>query len=144
MDRTEFERLRDLPGKFIAGDIVLERGKETSPLLSAIVAIENSAGVEAKLKVELNEETDAKTLNVWIPGIGPICRLDVDTRPHKPCGRSHKHSLQQPDCPHPSINLSRNVTDRAEMQGKTIHEVFTNFCVESMIEHRGVLIVPTA
>jgi hypothetical protein len=143
MDRTEFERLRDLPGKFIEGDIVLARDGNTAPVLTATVMIENEAGVEAKLDIKFNEKTDAKTLNVRLAGVGAICRLDVDSNLHKPCGRSHKHSLQQPDCPHPSINLSRKVADRTDLQGLTIHEVFTNFCVESRIEHRGNIIFPS-
>lgn len=139
MDRSEFERLRDLPNKSINGDIVLQRNRDDAPHLTAIVDIENSAGVEAKLKILYNEETDAKTFNVWIVGNGPICRLDVDARPHKPCGRNHKHSLKQPDCSHSSVNLSRDVVDRPDLGGKTIEEVFTIFCSQSNITHNGTL-----
>ncbi len=141
MDRLEFERLRDLPNKSIEGDIVLQRSRDEAPHLTAIVDIQNSAGADAKLKIFLNEETGAKTFNVWIVGVGAICRLDVDSRSHKPCGRNHKHSLQQHDCPHPSVNLGRNVADRPELAGKTIQEAFTIFCTQSNITHNGTLTV---
>lgn len=137
MDRSEFTRLRDLPGKAISDDIVLQRTKDTAPLFCATVPIDNSAGADAKLRIEWNEQTDAKTLNVWVVGTGPICRLEVDSRPHNPNGRSHKHSLQQPDCPHPSINLSRQIENRNDLNGKTIHEVFTDFCQKANIAQMG-------
>ncbi len=137
MDRSEFTRLRDLSGKTIEGDIILQQTRDTSPLFCATVSIENSAGTDARLRIEWNEQTDAKTLNVWAVGTGPICRLEVDSKPHKPAGRSHKHSLKQPDCPHPSINLSRQIDDRSDLSGKTIHEVFTDFCQKANITHAG-------
>ena len=137
MNRDEFERLRDLPDKRIVGDINLQRTKNTAPLLSCVVPIENSAGVNALVRIELNEQTDSKTLNVWIPDTGPICRLDVDARDHKEIGRSHKHSLKLPDCPHPSINLSRDIQSRADLAGMTIQEVFTDFCHKARITHEG-------
>lgn len=141
MDRSEFTRLRDLPGKSIDGDIVLQRTRETAPLLCATVRINNASGADAKLRIEWNEQTNAKTLNVWVAGTGPICRLEVDSKPHKPHGRSHKHSLQQPDCPHPSINLSRHIENRDDLQGHTIHEVFTDFCQKAHILHKGKIFV---
>ncbi len=137
MDRSEFTRLRDLSGKTIDGDVILQRTRDTAPLFCATVSINNSAGAEARLRIEWNEKTDAKTLNVWVAGTGAICRLEVDSRPHKPHGRSHKHSLQQPDCPHPSINLSRQIEDRSDLNGKTIHEVFTYFCQKASITVSG-------
>jgi hypothetical protein len=66
MDRSEFIRLRDLPGKAINGDIALQRTKDTAPLFCATVSIENSAGADARLRIEWNEQTDSKTLNVWV------------------------------------------------------------------------------
>ena len=139
MDRIEFERLRDLPDKFIEGDIVLQRSKDTSPLLSIVVPIENSAGVNATLRLELNEKTGTKTINVVVSGVGAICRLEVDGRPHKDYSGSHKHSLKLPDCTHPSINLGRQLEERSDLSGKDIKEVFTDFCKKANITHRGSL-----
>ncbi|MFP5512150.1 MAG: hypothetical protein ACLGJC_03565 [Alphaproteobacteria bacterium] len=82
MDRSEFERLRDMRGKRIVGDIRLERRSDNSVAWEARdIPIINADGVEARLNVQLVAETGAKTLNVKIPGIGPICRLEVDSRP---------------------------------------------------------------
>jgi hypothetical protein len=139
MDRREFERLRDLPGKKITGDIRLQRSRETAPLLSATVLIENSADVTAKLFIEFNEQTDAKILNVSIPGTGPICRLEVDTRSHKSIGRSHKHALHEMDCP--ALNLPREIQGRSDLSGKSFHEVFMDFCDKANIEHDGSFVM---
>lgn len=139
MDRTEFERLRDLSGKRIEGNIVLQRSKNLSPLLLAKVSILNDAGVTASLRIELNEQTDAKTLNVTISDVGPVCRLEVDSRPHKKIGRSHKHSLKLPDCPHSAVNLSRDICERNDLNGKSIQEVFTDFCKKANICFDGTL-----
>jgi len=96
MNRHEFEALRDLPGKRIRHQtITLTLRNELSPLLTADnVVVENSLGKDIRLNVTYNPETDSKVVNVQVAGTGPICRLCVDATPHKPCGRSHKHSLQ--------------------------------------------------
>jgi hypothetical protein len=138
MDRSEFERLRDLPDKSIDEDVVLQRSRDMSPLLFAVVPIRNSAGVDARVRVELNEKTDSKTINVVISGIGPICRLDIDGKEHKDFGNSHKHSLKLSDCSHPSVNLSRKIEKRADLSGKDIKDVFTDFCQKANITHHGL------
>ncbi|WP_143273148.1 hypothetical protein [Azospirillum palustre] len=141
MDRTEFERLRDMRGKRIVGDIRLERRSEISVAWEARdIPIINADGVEARLNVQLVAETGAKTLNVKIPGVGPICRLEVDSRPHKPAGRSHKHSLHHPDCPR--HNLKQDVVDRGDLDGRSLKEVFDAFCRMAHIVHDGSLILP--
>lgn len=141
MDRREFERLRDMPGKRIIGDIHLEQRSEISVAWEARdIPITNADGVEALLNVQLVVETGAKTLNVKIPGIGPICRLEVDSRPHKPAGRSHKHSLHYPDCPR--HNLKKDVVDRSDLDGQSLKEVFDAFCRMAHIVHDGSLILP--
>lgn len=142
MDRNEFEALRDLPGKTIAEDIVLQETKDNHPLYTARVTIRNDIGIDARLQITWNYETDAKSLNVWIPGVGPICRLDVDGPPHKPYGRCHKHSLKLPDCSSNVINLSRDIIDRNDLSSKSIKEVFTDFCQKACIEHHGEFHVP--
>jgi hypothetical protein len=82
MDRTEFEALRDLPGKQITQDIPFRR---TAPLRPNVVAddveILNTKGVELRLTIHFNPERGSKTFNVHVPGVGPICRLDVDGPP---------------------------------------------------------------
>ena len=90
MERSDFEHLRDLPGKTIAGDISLQKTKDSSPLYCATVSINTTTDVEARLRIEWNEQTDAKTLNVWIPGNGPIC-----TPPLQQCMRSLLQSTRR-------------------------------------------------
>jgi|GEM_PF-773117 len=140
MDRSEFERLRDLPGKRIAGDIRLAQRSDISAAWEAKdIPIANPDGVDARLTVQLVIETGAKTLNVRIMGVGPVCRLEVDSRPHKPAGRSHKHALRTPACPRE--NLKRSVVDRADLSGRSLSEVFDAFCRMAHIRHDGKLIV---
>jgi len=140
MDRIQFERIRDLPRKIIRGDIVLKSKKERSGVYIADdISIENSLGIEARLKIEWREETDAKCINVHVRGLGPICRLDVDSLRHKPCGRSHKHALKTPSCPENNLNI--DVLDRKDLSGLDIEAVFKEFCDISHIEHSGTFVI---
>jgi len=140
MDRNAFEKLRDLRGKTIDGDIIMKRNPSRRPLVAATVPIQNSEGADARLHIEWNEETNCKTLNVFVPGTGPICRLEVDSRKHGEIGRSHKHSLLTPDCP--SENLKRQVTDRADLTGKDLPAIFAAFCTMAYIHHNGSIKIP--
>ncbi|HEY0832638.1 MAG TPA: hypothetical protein VGE72_01910 [Azospirillum sp.] len=141
MDRSAFERLRDLPGKRIVGDIRLVQRNDVSAAWEAKdIPISNAEGVDARLTVQVVSETGAKTLNVKITGVGPICRLEVDSRPHRPAGRSHKHALRTPDCPRE--NLKRSVIDRSDLSGLPLNRVFDAFCQMAHIVHEGALIIP--
>ncbi len=141
MTRDEFERLRDLPGKVIVGDIRLASQRDLSTLLVADkIKIDNADDVDARLTMDFNPETGAKCINVHVSGVGPICRLEVDSRAHKPHGRSHKHALDTSECP--SENLKRKVIDFGQLSGKDIREVFGEFCKMAKIQHNGQLIIP--
>jgi len=141
VERSEFERLRNLPDKRIVGDIRLTQRSDISAAWEAKdIPIINAEGVDAQLTVQVVSETGAKTLNVKIAGIGPICRLEVDSRPHKPAGRSHKHALRTPNCPHE--NLKHDVIDRSDLSGFSLKEVFDAFCQMAHIIHEGTLILP--
>lgn len=87
-----------------------------------------------------NPEIGSKTCNVYVPGFGPICRLDVDGPTHRPAGRSHKHSLQGPRCP--ERNLPDAVIDRPDLAGRSFREVFAAFCAMANIVHKGELLIP--
>jgi hypothetical protein len=141
MNRNEFEQLRDLPGKYIEGDITLVPRKKDSPLWAAKAHI-GGASIEVRLDIEWNAKNESKTLNVTIPGIGAICRLEIDSKPHYPYGRNHKHALKESDCPTPSINLSRDIQNRDDLSGKDMQEIFNDFCRKAKIEHRGQLVLP--
>jgi hypothetical protein len=138
MDRHDFETLRDLPDKVIDGDIKLAPKNATLPLLTASrIPINNSLGIGLWMNINFNSETNAKGINVTLVGEGPICRLDVDGSRHGAAGRSHKHSLQDEH----SISrcLRDGVVGRDDLSGKTIQEVFQDFCDAANITHNGTL-----
>lgn len=136
MDRPSFEALRDLPGKTIHGDIRLARRAALAPLLVAEgIRIEAGGDTELLMSVHYNPEVGAKTVNVHVPGLGPICRLDVDGPAHRPAGRSHKHALQTPRCP--ERNIPAAVIDRPDLSGRSIRDVFEVFCSMAKITHNG-------
>jgi hypothetical protein len=141
MDRAEFEKLRDLPGKSIEGDIALSPPMAGAAYLeSEKIPILNSEDVPAFVVVRWNPQTDSKTVNVAVRGVGPICRLDVDGRIHEPAGRHHKHSLRSAACP--EENLKRDLQRRDDLAGATIQQVFAEFCRIAGVEHVGTLKVP--
>jgi hypothetical protein len=141
MNRSEFEALRELPGKRIRGDIRFVRTKTTAPAVVADgIVVENAADTELRMNLSCNLESGAKTINVYVPGVGPICRLDVDGPAHRQVGRSHKHSLQTDRCP--DRNLPEEVKARPELSGKTLRDVFEAFCVIAKIEHDGTIESP--
>jgi hypothetical protein len=91
------------------------------------------------VQITYNPESDTKGINVWVVGLGPICRLDVDGQVHGDVGRSHKHALQRESCP--ANNLPK-ATARADLSGKTVLEVFHEFCTIANIRHEGQFINP--
>ncbi len=136
MNRTDFEALRNLPGKVIRRDIRFVKSVATSPALIAEgIEITNTGGVDARLNITINPEVGSKTFNVHVVGVGPICRLDVDGPAHRPAGRSHKHSLQNERCP--DRNLPDGVHDRQDLSGKSVEELFVEFCTMAHISHAG-------
>jgi hypothetical protein len=140
MNRADFEQLRNIPGKIIAGDIRLMAKRPTHPLLIADdIEIENALGVETRMIVQYNPEVGSKTINVVVANVGPVCRLDVDGPAHEPCGRSHKHSLQTERCP--DRNLPEGVRDLPQLLGSSLQDVFNWFCAEAQITHQGQIIV---
>jgi hypothetical protein len=137
MDRSEFERLRELTGKTLKGDIVLRRPSARAYFESGRMRIETGENIEVFVVVRWNPETDAKTVNVDVAGVGPICRLDIDATVHPPAGRHHKHSLRGSQCP--EENLKRDVVARNDLAGQDISAVFAEFCRVANIKHDGIL-----
>lgn len=136
MNRGEFEALRDIPNKFIDGNIRLLQKATTRPARVADgIQIHNPREVPLRMNISFNPQSNAKTINVIAMGVGPICRLDVDGPRHRPVGRSHKHSLQTPRCP--DRGLPEGVVDRSDLTGMPIHSLFELFCRLACIEHRG-------
>ena len=141
MNRASFEMLRDLPGKTIEGDIRFIARQAARPLLTTEeLRITNSPGVDVRLNITHNPQIGSTTFNVHVPGLGPICRLDVDGQVHRPCGRTHKHSLQSEQCP--DRNLPDGVIDRPDLSSRPVEVLFTAFCEMARITHDGVFYAP--
>ncbi|HZF10108.1 MAG TPA: hypothetical protein VFE33_15065 [Thermoanaerobaculia bacterium] len=143
LDRKTFEALRDLPGKRIAEDIRFVASRAMRPLLIAEdIHIQNEHGIDLRLTIKYNPEVGSSTFNVHVPGTGPICRLDVDGPPHRPLGRSHKHALQNEDCPR--RNLSEGIIERPDLSGQDVPSLFSAFCATASIQHEGAFFAPDA
>lgn len=141
MDRSDFETLRDIPGKRISSDIRYARRQATAPVLVVDdVRIDHDGQGELRLHCSWNPETSMIVFNVHVPGVGPICRLCVDGPAHAPAGRSHKHALVTERCP--GRNLPDGVVDRPDLSGQPVADVFTEFCRISNIEMHGRFFAP--
>jgi len=136
MNRTGFEALRDMPDKAISDDIAFVRRRALQPVLEVDgIVIANREAVYLRMNLRFNPETGSKTVNVYVPGQGPICRLDVDGPRHADAGRSHKHALQSERCP--NRNLPDDVVSCQDLSGKTMREVFDEFCRIASIRFSG-------
>lgn len=141
MNPTEFETIRDIPGKRIKRDVRFSKRK--SHLLALTldnVPIGNDAVADRRLNITYNPETGSKTFNVQVSGVGPICRLDIDGPEHKHVGRSHKHALHTERCP--DRNLPREVQGRSDLDGMSMRDLFGEFCTLADIEHEGSFEAP--
>lgn len=139
MDRTEFEALRDLPEKIIPSDVRLTFSPRTDPVLTADdIGIINKASVDLILNLTYLPGRRGFKINVHARGIGPICRLEVNGPEHPGATRTHKHALRTNRCP--NQNLHRDVVARPDLKGKTMLEVWREFCSMSSILHQGSLL----
>ena len=141
MNRTEFEALRDFPDKRIEGEIKFSQRRATQPnLVAEDIRIDNSTGSDLRMMVSYNPEVGCTSINVHLPGTGPICRLDIDGPKHRPAGRCHKHSVQGERCP--NRNLPDGVINRDELSGCSVQEIFTTFCSDAHIDFAGEFHAP--
>ena len=125
----------------IVGPVRFLRRRAIAPVLAAEnLMIENARQVDLRLQISFNPMIGSKTFNVSIPGVGPVCRLDVGGPPHRPAGRNHKHSLLTPRCP--DQNLRENVADHPELDGWPLRYLFDWFCNASNIRFDGELFPP--
>ena len=140
MDKAEFQRLRDLPNKKIIGDIRLREHRALRGYIAEEVRIENSADTDLRMTVSWNPETDKVKFNVYIPGIGPICRLEVRSKRHGNAGRSHKHSVENERCPDMNLPIA---VGRVDLENRTLGDLFGAFCEMASITHEGRLVLPS-
>ncbi len=125
-----------MTAKAIRADVRFTRPKATAPALVAEdLEIHNANGVDLILNITYNPEVGSKTFNVHVRGVGPICRLDVDGTVHGDAGRSHKHALLTERCP--DRNLRDGVQSRQDLSGRSVREVFAEFCALAQIAHTG-------
>jgi hypothetical protein len=139
MTRKEFEKLRDLPGKRIIGDLVFSAPETASPiLLFDSIRVENDLNVELRLNGRFNPFLPSITYNFRVMGLGPICRVEVNGTMHRGA-RTHKHSLVNED--DPRLNLPNTIA-RPDLEGKTARAVWLILCVQANIEHEGLFVDP--
>jgi hypothetical protein len=71
MNRTEFEQLRDLPDKRIAGNITFSLKNGSRPIhVIEPLAVQNSLGIDLVLQGSYNPEIKKLTLRSWCGGPG--------------------------------------------------------------------------
>ncbi len=140
MNRSEFENLRELPGKKIVSDIKFIEQKDSSPNLTfENIKIYNSLDLDIVLNGTFKPEIPSFTLNFVIRGIGPICRLDVNGTVHKDVGRTHKHDLMKES--DPRNNLPHAIS-RPELSQKSVKEIWSILCRQAHIIHEGNFYFP--
>lgn len=141
MNRTEFEALRDLPGKQIVADIRFVERRPTKPLQVADdIPIDNGHGVDARMSITYNPDLPSVSINVHVGGVGPICRLEMNGPRHRPASRHHKHALQSEHCPR--RNLPDDVVDMPALARMSVREVFDRYCRMAHIKHVGAFVAP--
>ena len=94
-------------------------------------------GTIADARLRYNTKTLSKTINIDLPGVGAICRLDVDGTIHKNVGRNHKHEFQSIKCLKRNLPTARS---RDDLAGKDMQEVFDHFCHEANIINPGKIL----
>lgn len=140
MNRTEFEQLRDLPGKTIPGDIRYLRRADASPALTFEgVPVENELGWPVLLNGRYVPATGYFNFNFVLKQVGPICRVCVNGPEHPGAGRTHKHDLR--DEADPRRNLPIAVA-RPDLAPLTPAQVWVNVCEAALINHAGAFICP--
>lgn len=140
MDRDAFRRLRDIRPKMILGDIALLRREPEDPVhLATGIPVRNALEFDLRLALRWNHETGKKTVAVYLPGVGPICRIDADGPRHGAAGRTHKHSLWTPACP--DANLPIRVLPRPDLSGLDLRALFLQFCIEAGITFEGRILI---
>jgi hypothetical protein len=142
MNRTEFEQLRNLPGKKISTDISFSTKSDSSPNMTfENVPVDNTLGWNIVLNGTFKPHIPSVTFNFHQKGVGPICRLDVNSTIHGNAGRTHKHDLMDETDQKPAKNLPHAVA-RPDLDDKTVTQVWQTLCKQAQIDHQGVFNAP--
>ncbi|MGH8500005.1 MAG: hypothetical protein ACREEM_26330 [Blastocatellia bacterium] len=134
MTKSEFEFLRDLSGKEIKDDIVF-RTKNATTLSFDEVPVLNSLGLDLAVNGSFVPDIPAVKFNFYVRGIGPICRVEVNSTIHGQAGRTHKHALQTESCPRRNLP---HADARPDLENKTAKEVWEIVCKQAKISHIGI------
>ncbi len=135
MDEQEFEQLRRLPGKSVRQDIVFVRNTKTAPsLVFDGVPVENDLGWDIVVNGTYNPDVPALTFNFYVRGVGPVCRICVNSTNHKDVGRTHKHEIALESDP---MNNLPHALPRPDLAVKSPREVWETVCREASIDHVG-------
>ena len=140
MNRTEFDQLRDLPGKTIPGDIRYLPRADASPALTFEgVPVENELDWPVLLNGRYVPATGHFTFNFVVKQVGPICRVCVNGPEHPGAGRTHKHHLRVDVDPRRNLPTAVARTDLATM---TPSQVWADLCQAARIDHAGAFMDP--
>jgi hypothetical protein len=136
VDRDEFERLRDLPDKEIADDIVYRTDKNLpfGVFRTDQVKVNNSLDYPVVVEGHFTQATGAVVFNFFLEGTGPICRFEVNSTIHGDAGRTHKHDLRTPRCPLQNLPYA---TARPDMEGLGPKELWELICQRTKIVFTG-------
>jgi hypothetical protein len=137
VDRTQFEELRRLPGKVIEVNLAYSRRKKNEPDLVEFegAKVQNALGWNLLLNGSYDRRTRATIFNFFVEGVGPICRVEVNSTIHGDAGRTHKHELKTERCPRQ--NLRECVMPRPELEDKTPRQIWDTICRQANIDHTG-------
>ena len=138
MDRSTFEHLRDLPDKEILDDIIFKK-ENTKTLSFDNIKVHNAMGVDLILNGKYKPHIPSIRFNFYIRGIGPICRVEVNSSIHRESGRTHKHSLQKENFPRLNLPFAR---PRGDLKEKPIRQIWEIICQQSNIKHQGIFVDP--
>ncbi len=138
MNRTEFERLRDLPDKEINQDVIFQYKNPTTMRFTEVQII-NSLGIDLVVNGSFLPDIPAVKYNICIRGMGPICRVEVNSTKHRDVGRTHKHSLQKESCSRKNLP---HADARPDLEDKSAREVWEILCQQAKINHTGSFIDP--
>jgi hypothetical protein len=141
MNRHEFERLRDLPDKRIISDIIFTPSKQVSTTLTFDrVQVLNALDEEILLNGRYKPDIPSLAFNFVIPGVGPICRLEVNATIHKAAGRTHKHGVMKESCPRLNLPFA-DARLEFDLNTQSPQEIWIIFCRQANITHLGAFII---
>src|SRR5262245_33957174 len=120
MNRAEFEQLRNMPDKEINNDIVFQVENVTTRGFDNVI-VSNSLGIDLVLNGIIKPDIPAYKFNFYVRGVGPICRVEVNSTIHQNAGRTHKHELRKESCPR--RNLPHAVA-RPDLEQMSLQEIW--------------------